>query len=77
MIEGTARKEGIPIVRKDVYICNVVKCRPLRTIRKCTPEPDEMQICGEFRPQKRAGHSSESHLRRATAAKFPTRSKKA
>ena len=24
MIEGTAGKEGIPITRPDVYICNVV-----------------------------------------------------
>src|SRR4051812_23830463 len=28
MIENTASKEGIPLKRKDVYICNVVKCRP-------------------------------------------------
>ncbi|HLW76779.1 MAG TPA: uracil-DNA glycosylase, partial [Bryobacteraceae bacterium] len=28
MIENTASKEGIPIHRADVYICNVVKCRP-------------------------------------------------
>src|SRR5437879_4744234 len=28
MIEGTATKEGIPLQRDDVYICNVVKCRP-------------------------------------------------
>src|ERR1700728_279922 len=28
MIEGTASKEGIPLKRADVYICNVVKCRP-------------------------------------------------
>ena len=28
MIEGTAKKEGIDILRKDIYICNVVKCRP-------------------------------------------------
>jgi DNA polymerase len=45
MIEGTAKKEGIPLLRKDVYICNVVKCRPPEN-RK--PEADEMQICGEF-----------------------------
>src|SRR5215471_3053142 len=45
MIENTAKKEGIPLLRKDVYICNVVKCRPPEN-RK--PEPDEMQICGEF-----------------------------
>ena len=45
MIEGTARKEGIPILRPDVYICNVVKCRPPGNR---TPEPDEMEICGQF-----------------------------
>lgn len=45
MIEGTAKKEGIPLVRKDVYICNVVKCRPPENR---TPLPDEMEICGEF-----------------------------
>jgi DNA polymerase len=45
MIEGTAKKEGIPLLRKDVYICNVVKCRPPEN-RK--PEPDEMQTCGQF-----------------------------
>jgi DNA polymerase len=45
MIENTARKEGISLVRDDVYICNVVKCRPPGNR---TPEPDEMEICGEF-----------------------------
>jgi len=45
MIEATARKEGIPLTREDVYICNVVKCRPPQNR---TPEPDEMQTCGEF-----------------------------
>jgi DNA polymerase len=45
MIENTARKEGIPIERADVYICNVVKCRPPGNR---TPEPDEMEICGQF-----------------------------
>jgi DNA polymerase len=45
MIEGTARKEGIPLKREDVYICNVVKCRPPENR---TPEPDEMEICGQF-----------------------------
>jgi uracil-DNA glycosylase len=45
MIEGTARKEGIPIERRDVYICNVVKCRPPENR---TPQPDEMEICGQF-----------------------------
>lgn len=45
MIEGTAKKEGIPLVRKDVYICNVVKCRPPGNR---TPEPDEVEICTQF-----------------------------
>jgi len=45
MIEGTARKEGIPLTRADVYICNVVKCRPPDNR---APEPDEMEICGQF-----------------------------
>jgi len=45
MIEGTASKEGIPIHRPDVYICNVVKCRPPENR---TPQPDEMEICGQF-----------------------------
>lgn len=45
MIEGTAAKEGIPLKRPQVYICNVVKCRPPENR---TPEPDEMEICGQF-----------------------------
>lgn len=45
MIEGTAAREGIPLKRADVYICNVVKCRPPENR---TPEPDEMEICGQF-----------------------------
>ena len=45
MIENTASKEGIPLKRPDVYICNVVKCRPPNNR---TPEPDEMEICGQF-----------------------------
>lgn len=45
MIENTAKKEGIELTRDDVYICNVVKCRPPGNR---TPEPDEMEICGEF-----------------------------
>ena len=45
MIENTAQKEGIPIRRADVYICNVVKCRPPGNR---TPEPDEMETCGQF-----------------------------
>lgn len=45
MIEGTAKKESIPLRRDDVYICNVVKCRPPKNR---TPESDEMQTCGQF-----------------------------
>jgi len=45
MIDNTAAKEGIPITRGDVYICNVVKCRPPENR---TPLPDEMQTCGQF-----------------------------
>lgn len=45
MIEGTSKKEGIPIMRSDVYICNVVKCRPPENR---TPEADEMATCGQF-----------------------------
>ncbi|MBV9760348.1 MAG: uracil-DNA glycosylase [Acidobacteriaceae bacterium] len=45
MIEGTAAKEGIPIKRGDVYICNVVKCRPPENR---TPLPEEMEVCGQF-----------------------------
>lgn len=45
MIDNTAAKEGIPISRADVYICNVVKCRPPENR---TPLPDEMQTCGQF-----------------------------
>ncbi|HWC99609.1 MAG TPA: uracil-DNA glycosylase [Candidatus Sulfopaludibacter sp.] len=45
MIEGTAKKEGISLLRQQVYICNVVKCRPPGNR---TPEPDEMEVCGQF-----------------------------
>jgi uracil-DNA glycosylase len=45
MIEGTASKEGIPLKREQIYICNVVKCRPPENR---TPLPDEMEICGQF-----------------------------
>lgn len=45
MIDNTAAKEGIPVRRADVYICNVVKCRPPDNR---TPLPDEMEICGQF-----------------------------
>jgi len=45
MIDNTASKEGIPIKRENVYIANVVKCRPPENR---TPQPDEMEICGQF-----------------------------
>jgi uracil-DNA glycosylase family 4 len=45
MINNTAAKEGLSVRRPDVYICNVVKCRPPDNR---TPLPDEMEICGQF-----------------------------
>ncbi|MGC8792593.1 MAG: uracil-DNA glycosylase family protein [Bryobacteraceae bacterium] len=45
MIENTARREGIPLLRRDVYICNVVKCRPPGNR---TPEADEIEACSPF-----------------------------
>lgn len=45
MINNTAAKEGMQVRREHVYICNVVKCRPPKNR---TPEPDEMEICGQF-----------------------------
>jgi len=45
MIDNTAAKEGLTIRRPDVYICNVVKCRPPENR---APQPDEMEICGAF-----------------------------
>ena len=45
MINNTAQREGISISRDDVYICNVVKCRPPGNRN---PEPVEMKTCGPF-----------------------------
>ena len=45
MIDGTCERIGLPVRRPDVYICNVVKCRPPKNR---TPELDEMEICGKF-----------------------------
>lgn len=45
MIENTAAREGLALHRADVYICNVVKCRPPENR---TPERDEMETCGVF-----------------------------
>ena len=60
MIEGTAKKEGIPLLRKDVYICNVVKCRPPENR---TPQPDEMEICGQFLSRQLLAIAAQGHLR--------------
>ena len=60
MIENTASKEGIPIRRPDVYICNVVKCRPPENR---TPQPDEMEICGTVSVPPADGDSSQGDLR--------------
>jgi len=73
MIEGTARKEGIPILRKDVYICNVVKCRPPDNR---TPEPDEMEVCGQFLSRQLLAIRPKAICALgATAAKYLTRSR--
>lgn len=45
MIENTAAREGLPLKRADVYICNVVKCRPPENR---APEKDEMETCSPF-----------------------------
>lgn len=37
--------EAMGLKREDVYICNVVKCRPPNNR---TPEPDEMSTCEQF-----------------------------
>jgi uracil-DNA glycosylase len=37
--------EAMGLHRKDVYICNVVKCRPPENR---TPEPDEVQTCSPY-----------------------------
>lgn len=45
MIDNTASREGLPMRRADVYICNVVKCRPPENR---APRPDESGTCGQF-----------------------------
>lgn len=45
MIDKSAERMGIPLRRQDVYICNVVKCRPPDNR---TPERDEMETCSPF-----------------------------
>lgn len=73
MIEGTAKKEGIPLLRKDVYICNVVKCRPPENR---TPQPDEMEICGQFLSRQLLAMAPKAICALgSTAAKYLTHSK--
>ncbi len=73
MIEGTAKKEGIPLQRKDVYICNVVKCRPPENR---TPQPDEMEICGQFLTRQLLAIAPKAICALgSTAAKYLTQSK--
>ena len=68
MINNTARREGIPISRDDVYICNVVKCRPPENRN---PEPAEMKTCGQFlERQLEAIRPKAICLLGGTAAKF-------
>jgi uracil-DNA glycosylase len=73
MIEGTAKKEGIPLLRKDVYICNVVKCRPPENR---APQPDEMEICGQFLARQLLAIAPKAICALgSTAAKYLTHSK--
>ena len=73
MIEGTAKKEGIPLLRKDVYICNVVKCRPPENRQ---PQPDEMDTCGQFLARQLLAISPKAICALgSTAAKYLTHSK--
>src|ERR1035437_8641947 len=69
-IENTAKKEGIELLRKDLSLATVVKCRPPENR---TPEPDEMEICGPFLPrQRRASRPKVSGARGGTAARART-----
>jgi len=73
MIEGTAKKEGIPLLRKDVYICNVVKCRPPENRQ---PQPDEMDTCGQFLARQLLAINPKAICALgSTAAKYLTHSK--
>ena len=68
MINNTAQREGIPISRDDIYICNVVKCRPPGNRN---PEPLEMKTCGQFlERQLEAIRPKAICLLGGTAAKF-------
>ncbi len=45
MIDSTAEKGGWPVRRDDIYICNVIKCRPPSNR---PPEGDELSACSPF-----------------------------
>ena len=45
MINNSAQRMKVPLRREDVYICNVVKCRPPDNR---TPERDEIDTCSPF-----------------------------
>ena len=45
MINNSAERMKLPLRREDVYICNVIKCRPPGNR---TPERDEMETCSPF-----------------------------
>lgn len=45
MINNSAQRMKLPLCREDVYICNVVKCRPPNNRQ---PERDEMETCSPF-----------------------------
>ena len=46
MIEGTAKKEGIPLRARRCLHLQRGEVPPARTIAR--PKPDEMEICGQF-----------------------------
>ncbi len=45
MINNSAERLKLPLRREDVYICNVIKCRPPSNR---TPERDEVETCSPF-----------------------------
>ena len=51
--------ESINFKREDVYICNVLKCRPPDNRN---PEPDEVASCNPFHASPARSHSPESCL---------------
>jgi len=52
--------QAMGLTRQDVYICNILKCRPPGTEN---PKPDEITTCEPFLVKTASGHSAESHLR--------------